>query len=67
MTSRAMGSTLLPFRFLHLVSCFRVIGLISDNGIWFMSEVKNMRPAKEFSAAREHFGETSTLEHLFPV
>ena len=25
-----------------------------------------MRPAKEFSAAREHFGEISTLEYSFP-
>ena len=25
-----------------------------------------MRPAKEFSAAREHFGETNTLELSFP-
>ena len=37
-----------------------------------MSEVTNMRPAgrmrpvKEFSAAREHFGETSTFKHFFP-
>ena len=25
-----------------------------------------MRPAKEFPAAREHFGKTSTLELFFP-
>ena len=25
-----------------------------------------MQPAKEFSAAREHFGETSTLNFFFP-
>ena len=25
-----------------------------------------MRPAKEFPAAREHFGETSTIKHFFP-
>ena len=31
------------------------------------SEVTNMRPAKEFPAAREHFGETSTFKHFFPV
>ena len=29
-------------------------------------EVTNMRPAKEFPAAREHFGETSTFKHFFP-
>ena len=26
----------------------------------------NMRPAKEFPAAREHFGETSTFKLSFP-
>ena len=31
------------------------------------SEVTNMRPAKEFPAAREHFGETSTFKKFFPV
>ena len=25
-----------------------------------------MRPAKEFPAASEHFGETSTSKHFFP-
>ena len=25
-----------------------------------------MRPPKEFPAAREHFGETSTFKHFFP-
>ena len=25
-----------------------------------------MRPAKEFPAAREHFGETSTFKHFSP-
>ena len=30
------------------------------------SEVTNMRPAKEFPAARKHFGETSTFKHFFP-
>ena len=29
-------------------------------------EVTNMRPTKEFPAAREHFGETSALDFLFP-
>ena len=33
----------------------------------FRSEVTNMRPAKEFPVAREHFGETSTFKHFFPV
>ena len=32
----------------------------------FIAEVTNMRPAKEFPAAREHFGETSTFKHFFP-
>ena len=31
-----------------------------------IAEVTNMRPAKEFPAAREHFGETSTFKHFFP-
>ena len=35
--------------------------------IMFKPEVTNMRPAKEFPAAREHFGETSTFKHFFPV
>ena len=35
--------------------------------LYFRSEVTNMRPAKEFSVAREHFGETSTFTHFFPV
>ena len=30
------------------------------------TEVTNMRPAKEFPAAREHFGETSTFKNFFP-
>ena len=33
----------------------------------YRPEVTNMRPAKEFPAAREHFGETSTFKHFFPV
>ena len=32
-----------------------------------MAEVTNMRPAKEFPVAREHFGETSFFKHFFPV
>ena len=30
------------------------------------SEVTNMRPGKEFPAAREYFGETSTFKLSFP-
>ena len=33
---------------------------------WSRPEVTNMRPAKEFPAIREHFGETSTFKHFFP-
>ena len=43
-------------------------GVISDK-IYFCdsrAEVTNMRPAKEFPAAREHFGETSTFKLSFP-
>ena len=31
-----------------------------------MRPAGRMRPAKEFPAAREHFGETSTFKHFFP-
>ena len=32
-----------------------------------MRPAGRMRPAKEFPVAREHFGETSTFKHFFPV
>ena len=52
--------------FITLVGCLFAHNFNKRNE-FFKPEVTNMRPAKEFPAAREHFGETSTFKHFFPV
>ena len=61
MTSRAMGSKLLPFLVFLAFSCFRIIGLISNNRIWYRSVVFNLGVAtpmgvlRHFSMGRERY------------
>ena len=42
-------------------------GKQSRSEVTNMRPAGRMRPAKEFPVAREHFGETSTFKHFFPV
>ena len=45
-------------KLITLMGCRMFIQIYETIFCLFKSEVTNMRPAKEFPAAREHFGET---------
>ena len=57
---------LLQFIYIAAI-CVKLLQFIYIAAICVKSEVTNMRPAKEFPVAREHFDETSTFKHFFPV
>ena len=58
-------ATLIIMRIMHFTSVKATWRLLDKLKLFSSTEVTNMRPAKDFPEAREHLGETSTLELSF--